>query len=221
MHARLRADILHVRLRPGQVLSENQLAQQMGVSRTPVRESIQKLVGENLVVVLPQRGTQVARLNMQRIREALFVREAVENHAIRTLLAMRLPLTAWSLLDACTQRQAQALQAQDWQETLRADEDFHHTLLNLCDMKGVWPVVAKARDMHQRVRAIALPELQSGHQALQDHCGIVSALKSGEVLQATQEMALHLSHNETLTQQIAVLHPDYFETDPDLIGAST
>ena len=216
VHARLRSDILHARLRPGQGLSENQLAAQLGVSRTPVREAIQALVREHLVVVLPQRGSLVARLSIRRIREALFVREAVESQVIRSLLAAPPSALAWDTLDACIDRQAQALRAKDLESTMRADEDFHRALLALCGMDGVWPVVAQARDLHQRVRAIAVPELQSGEQALQDHRAIVAALRAQDVQRATREMAAHLQHNEALTQQISQLHPDYFERDADV-----
>lgn len=216
VYSRLRSDILHARLRPGQALSENQLAQQLGVSRTPVREAIQSLVREHLVLVLPQRGSLVARLSIRRIREALFVRQAVESQVIRSLLAAPPPAHAWGALDACIDRQAVALEAKDLDATMRADEDFHRTLLGLCGMDGVWPVVAQARDLHQRVRAIAVPELQSGQQALQDHRAIVAALRSQDVHRATQEMAAHLQHNDALTQQISQLHPDYFERDADV-----
>lgn len=215
IHARLRSDILFARLRPGQALSENQLAQQLGVSRTPVREAIQALVREHLVVVQPQRGTLVARLSMQRIREALFVREAVESHVIRTLLAQPLTARGLELIDECLARHRRALAAGQLEETMQADADFHHSLLTLCGMEGVWPVVAHTRDLHQRVRAIAVPELQSGHQALQDHLQIVHALRSGDAAQATLMMGRHLRHNETLTRKIADLHPDYFEEEHD------
>ena len=78
MHDRLRSDILLARLPPGELLSENQQAQRLGVSRTPVREAIQRLVREGWVQVWPQRGSVVALMSLQRIRDALFVREAVE-----------------------------------------------------------------------------------------------------------------------------------------------
>lgn len=215
VHARLRSDILFARLRPGQALSENQLAEQLGVSRTPVREAIQALVREHLVVVRPQRGTQVARLSMQRIREALFVREAVESHVIRTLLAQPLTPQGLASIDVSLASHRQALAGGKLEETMQADADFHHNLLALCGMEGVWPIVAHARDLHQQVRAIAVPELQSGQQALQDHLQIADALRGGDAAQATTMMGRHLQHNETLTRKIADLHPDYFEEEPD------
>ena len=74
----LRSDILYARLRPGEALSENSLAASLNISRTPVREAIQRLAREGLVQVLQQRGSYVALLSLRRIRDALFVREAVE-----------------------------------------------------------------------------------------------------------------------------------------------
>lgn len=215
VHVRLRSDIVHARLRPGELLSENQQALRLGVSRTPVREAIQRLVREGWVRVLPQRGTRVSLLSMARIREALFVREAVETHVIRRLLESAPGESAWHRLDQCIDAQRQALQVQDLEAVMQADEAFHRSLLDLCGMAGVWPVVAQARDMHQRVRAIAVPELQSGEQALADHHAIVKALRLGDSSTAIQETGRHLHHNELLVRSIAALHPEYFEGEPD------
>jgi DNA-binding GntR family transcriptional regulator len=213
VHARLRSDILHARLRPGEAVSENRLARRLAVSRTPVREAVQRLVREGLVHVLPQRGSYVALLSMQRIREALFVREAVECQVVRRIVEAAPDPEGLQALEACIVRQAAALAAGDLEATLRADDDFHRSLLDICGMGGVWPVVAQARDLHQRVRAIAVPELQSGERALADHRAIVRALRRRKMALAEQRVAEHLCRNETLTRQIAALHPDYFEDD--------
>lgn len=211
-YERLRADILYARLRPGELLSENQLAQQLSVSRTPVREAIQRLAREGLVRVLPQRGSRVALLSLQRIREALFVREAVESHVIRALLSMPADVVDIAVLKTCIARQADAVARDDLEDRMRCDEDFHRALLTFCGMQGVWPIVAQARDMHQRVRAIAVPRFQSGKEAVQDHRAIVRALQSRDAERAVAQMAGHLRQNESLTARVAELHPDYFET---------
>jgi len=215
VHDRLRSDILLARLRPGEVLSENQLAQRLGVSRTPVREAIQRLVREAWVEVWPQRGSVVALMSVQRIRDALFVREAVECQVVRRLMCQPRGPTDWDPLEACLRRQHQALLLQDLECTMRADEDFHRALLTLGGLAGVWPVVAHARDLHQRIRAMAVPELQSGEKALQDHRIILEALQAGDAPRAVQLVSAHVQHNEVLTRRIAALHPEYFEGDPD------
>jgi DNA-binding GntR family transcriptional regulator len=215
VHVRLRSDIVHARLRPGVLLSENQQALRLGVSRTPVRESIQRLVREGWVHVLPQRGTRVSLLSMDRIRQALFVREAVETHVIRRLLRDAPAEVAWMRLERCIEVQQKALDQGDLEAIMQADADFHRTMLDLCGMGEVWPIVAQARDMHQRVRAIAVPELQSGEQALADHRDIVASLRRHDTDAAVLSMAHHLHNNERLVQKIADLHPEYFERQAD------
>jgi len=213
-HARLRSDILHARLRPGEALSENGLAARLDVSRTPVREAVQRLAREGLVQVLPQRGSYVALLSIRRIRDALFVREAVETEIVRRILDAPENPAGIAALEASMQRQAQALAAGDLEATMRADEDFHRSLLHSCGLDGVWPIVAQARDMHQRTRAIAVPELQSGEQAVADHHAIVAGLRERDPVAALQAMSRHLARNHTLTLRVAALHPDYFEPEP-------
>jgi DNA-binding GntR family transcriptional regulator len=211
-YTRLRSDILYARLRPGELLSENQLALQLSISRTPVREAIQRLAREGLVRVLPQRSSRVALLSQQRIREALFVREALESHVIRSLMAMPASAIDVTLLEACIARQSDAVARDDMEARMRCDEEFHRTLLTFCGMGGAWPIVAHARDMHQRVRAIAVPQFQAGEQAVLDHGAIVRALQARDVDLTVARMAEHLRQNELLTSRVAELHPDYFET---------
>lgn len=213
VYGQLRHDILLARLRPGEPVSENQLAQRLGVSRTPVREAVQRLVRDGLVNVWPQRGSLVSLMSIQRIRDALFVREAVECQVVRQLLALGDAPGRWEPLEASLARQMQALQDEDLEATLRADEDFHRGMLELCGLGGVWPVVAQARDLHQRVRAIAVPELQSGHKAVSDHRAILDALQAGDVQRAVLCVSEHIQQNEALAIKIAALHPGYFVED--------
>ncbi|MCZ4315813.1 GntR family transcriptional regulator [Comamonadaceae bacterium G21597-S1] len=210
---RLRSDILHARLRPGEALSENGVAARLDVSRTPVREAVQRLVREGLVQVLPQRGSYVALLSIRRIRDALFVREAVETEIVRRILAAPHNPDGIAALEASMERQSRALDAGDLEATMRADEDFHRSLLHSCGLDGVWSIVAHARDMHQRTRAIAVPELQSGRQAVADHQAIVAGLRERDAHTALQAMSRHLERNHTLTLRVAALHPDYFEEE--------
>jgi GntR family transcriptional regulator, rspAB operon transcriptional repressor len=207
----LRSDILHARLRPGEALSENRLAENLAVSRTPVREAVQRLAREGLVQVLPQRGSYVALLSLRRIRDALFVREAVETEIVRRILAAKENPAGLDALAASIERQALALGAGDLEATMRADEEFHRCLLQGAGFSGVWPVVAQARDMHQRTRAIAVPELQSGEQAVADHRAILAALRARDPALAHRAITIHLGRNDVLTQRVAALHPDYFE----------
>src|ERR671918_331699 len=79
----LRQAIVSMRIAPGEMLSEQDLAQRFGVSRSPVREALIKLSEAGLVRVLPQRGTQVVKISRKGVEDARFIREAVETAIVR------------------------------------------------------------------------------------------------------------------------------------------
>jgi DNA-binding transcriptional regulator YhcF (GntR family) len=80
---RLREDILCGRMLPGEALSETRLAEQHGISRTPVREVIQRLAKEDLLAIVPQIGTFVAPIKLASVTNSQFIREAIECRAVR------------------------------------------------------------------------------------------------------------------------------------------
>ena len=83
VHNYLRQQILRLDLKPGQALSEKELSLQLSVSRTPVREAFIRLSEEGLVDIFPQRGTIVAPIRMDEIKEAQFLREILETAIVR------------------------------------------------------------------------------------------------------------------------------------------
>src|SRR5215218_4148169 len=83
VYAALRAAIVNAELEPGRRLSENQLADLIGVSRTPVRDALARLRDERLVAIVPQLGTFVTYIDRDAVADAHFVREALEVGAIR------------------------------------------------------------------------------------------------------------------------------------------
>src|SRR5437763_3342513 len=82
-YAALREAIVSAELAPGERLSENRLAERLGVSRTPVREALARLRDERLVAIVPQLGTFVTRIDPEAVADAQFVRESLECNAIR------------------------------------------------------------------------------------------------------------------------------------------
>ncbi|MFO1317242.1 MAG: GntR family transcriptional regulator [Burkholderiales bacterium] len=215
VYAWLRRAILDVSLKPGRALAEAEIAARFGLSRTPVREALLRLAGEGLVEIRPQRGTYVARIALPRIEEALFVREAVEC-AVLARVAQRTDraLVARALAVIVDEQEAAAA-AGDVAAALVADSRFHRALVDACLLPGVWHVVAQARDLHHRIRAIAVPELGSARQAIADHRALVRAVRAGDVALAQARMAAHLARNLSLARTIATRHPDYFAgSDP-------
>lgn len=216
----LRGQILDVRQPPGAAIVEAAIAQRFRASRTPVREALLRLADEGLVDILPQRGTFVARLALPRIAEALFVRQAVECAVLERLAARADHAALARSLGAIVDAHAAAVDAGDDAAGFAADERFHRALVEASGLPGVWDVVARAREMHQRIRAIAVPELGSARAAVAGHRAVVRALRSGRADAARAAMARHLARNQALAREIARRHPDYFaDADPADLAA--
>lgn len=210
VHTWLRQAILTVELEPGAMIAESEIAARFGTSRTPVREALLRLADEGLVEIRPQRGTYVARMSLARIEEALFVRAAVEGAVLQRIAVQDDRRALARSLSAIVDAQAVAVAARDTPAALDADTAFHRALVEASGLPGVWDVVARARDLHHRLRAIAVPEENSAPRAIADHRSIVRALRAGDGEAAARRMSAHLGRNLALARAIARRHADYF-----------
>lgn len=220
VHEALRTAILQAKLLPGETLSENTLSQRLQVGRTPVREALQRLANEGLVKVMPQRGSSVALIRLQSIREALFIRKAIECALLSHLVRQETLQPLLDRLATCIEAQSEAVQQQSLQGTLSKDADFHRSLALYSAFPGAWQVIEHARDLHQRIRAIALPELNSGAVAVADHRQILSALDARDEASAVAAMQQHIERNFALALDVAKAHPDYFEDAREFVATA-
>jgi DNA-binding GntR family transcriptional regulator len=209
VHERLRDAILSVRLMPGQAVSENEIVDMLQVSRTPVREALQRLANEGLIHVVPQVGTFVARMDLARIREALFMREAIECAALARIPAKpgKDDLDGLRGIVAAHRR---ATRAGDAAGIFAADDAFHRMLLDLAGIPGVWRYVREAREMHRRVRALSHAEYDSARRSVAQHAAVVAELAAGRRTGAIDILRDHIRMNAGFAEDMARKHPDYF-----------
>src|SRR5262245_36244914 len=139
VHEVLRRKVLTLELAPGAALSENELAATLGVSRTPVRESLILLADEGLVQVLPQIGSFVSRVDPVRVANAQFLREAVELASLDDLPAALDPALVEELR---ANLDAQRRPGIGIEEFFCLDEAFHQGLLTLAGHGNAWATVA-------------------------------------------------------------------------------
>src|SRR5882762_3329695 len=123
----LRTELLSMRRRPGEVMSEAKIALSYGVSRTPVREAILKLADEGLVEIFPQSGIFVSRIPIAALPEAIIIRKALEETTAR-LAAERATSSQILTLHSTLERQREADIAGDRDGFHQADETFHGTI---------------------------------------------------------------------------------------------
>lgn len=209
----IRESIVFVRLEPGRLLYENDLAETLGVSRTPVREAIRLLESEQLIEVLPQRGTRVSKISVQKLKEALFVRRLLEIGAFRA--AAGLWRTAdrekvkEELLDLLIRQESAAADG-DIAGFLQLDEDFHHTVMGITGNGTLLRMVAQMRAHVNRARCLALQRFRNMEQVVDEHRRLLEALEAGDESLTERRLQRHLGQLNEDIAEIRAAYPDYF-----------
>jgi DNA-binding GntR family transcriptional regulator len=205
----LRRRIVTLELPPGSQLSENDLARDLSVSRTPVRESLILLAEENLVQVFPQLGSFVSRVDPERVAEAQFVREAIELASLTDAVEMTGPDGIAGL------RETIALQRRsdgDLEEFFALDERFHEELLALGGHAKAWRTVHSAKAHLDRARRLGLREVSPVGGLIDQHAEVIDALERGDLPATTAAMRGHLRWVFADIERIRERYPELFVT---------
>lgn len=188
---RLRKAILSGRLRPGASLVETALAEQMNVSRAPIREAIQILENDGLVETIAYKGKRVKPLTVREITETYSLREAYEIMAARRIIengASVAPLRKIcdEMMDAATTNNFEAL--------ILADEAFHRTMIQLADHDLLF---SSWKNLYLRIHQIMSLRRRDNREMSEiagNHPPIVDAIEAGNTALATQLVSEHTNN---------------------------
>jgi DNA-binding GntR family transcriptional regulator len=212
-YARLREAIVSLRLKPGERIADAQLAQELGVSRTPVREAILQLADEGLVDVVPQHGTFVAPISLEAVREAQFVREALEVAALREVVE-RVTDAQLGELETSLAAQTEAESTHDTARFYTLDEAFHRRLMEISSFPGVWRIAARSRAHLNRVRILSLPGPEVIAELVAQHVALVERLHARDGAGAEAVLHEHLRMVYSHLPELERAHPEYFAVVP-------
>ncbi|WP_228004139.1 GntR family transcriptional regulator [Amycolatopsis sp. YIM 10] len=208
----LRRRMLTLELPPGSPLSENELAAALGVSRTPVRESLILLAEEGLVQVFPKVGSFVSRVDPRRVADAQFLREAVELAALEDLPASLDPEIVKELEDNLARQQEPGIALEDFFEL---DEMFHRGLLALSGHGSAWPTVVSAKGHLDRARRLGLHEANTPEVFAGQHVRILRAVTARDIRLARDTMRTHLREVFADIERIRERKPELFASNSD------
>lgn len=205
----LRHAVIQLQLRPGHLLSEADVARQLGVSRQPVREAFIKLAEVGLVEIRPQRGTFVKLISIREVQNARFIREAIETAIVRkaALAASRSRLDE---LRRILNDQREAAERRDHVGFLRLDETFHQAIAHSADCDHAWRVLEGLKAQMDRVRYLSMPDATPLETLIGQHAAIVDALGRHTPDDAEVAMRAHLSEILTSLPRLAQAHPELF-----------
>jgi DNA-binding GntR family transcriptional regulator len=214
VYTTLRDAIVSAQLAPGRQISENELAALLGVSRTPVREALQRLREERLVAIVPQYGTFVTHISESAVSDAQFVREALECAAIRGA-ALRARDQDLATLEGVIRRQDAAREANDFDSFYVLDDELHH---QLCDLSGhdiAWALSQRAKGHLNRIRRLSMPEPGYMMEMIAEHRAVVAAVAAHDPDEAESQLRHHLRMVLSTLPAIREQHPDYFEEETE------
>ena len=209
VYSLLRDAIIQLNLRPGQTLSETELARELNVSRQPVREAFIKLAEAGLIEVRPQRGTFVLLISRREVESARFVREAVEV-AFARKAAAEAPAATVAALRGSIARQEAARGDADAVTFLRHDEDFHHAIAQAAGCESAWKLLETLKAQMDRVRFLSIEEATPTDVLIAQHKAIADAIEKGDTDGAEAAIRVHLGAILRSLPRIAAAHPDLF-----------
>lgn len=185
----LREAIISGVLEPGERLMEIQLADEMGVSRTPVREAIRKLELEGFVVMIPRKGAYVAGVTDKDVADVFEIRAALEGLAAG--------LAAERITDEEIEQMERMILYRTGEEVnfdkiVEADTDFHALVYKASRNERLIQILANLREQIQRFRATSLAYPGRLKDAVEEHQGIIEALANHNVEEAQNLAMVHI-----------------------------
>jgi DNA-binding GntR family transcriptional regulator len=191
-YRQLRTWIMSARLAPGMPMSEVELAAELGISRTPVREAIRKLEQEGLVTRHPNRGVVVTQLSMREVLEIWSLREIIEPAAAR-LAAAAVDSAALDRIEAVSLGLLRKPPGPEAYELYhRSDLELHGLVLEACGNATLRQVVESLVGRIRQARMVTSPARFG--PSIEEHLAIIAALKRRDPERAAEAMRRHLAN---------------------------
>ena len=190
-YQRLRDSILSGQLRPGEIYNEMALAQEMGVSRTPVREALLELSSQGLVTFIPRKGVQVNYFDDHDVEEVFELRKLIELAAVEKAVA-RAGAAELGKLDLAFRRSREAAEKRDLEAFLQADRHFHNQLVEISGNGRMHAILANLRDLIHVMSLEAVNRPERMDEVVGEHTDIVDSLLARDSARAREALSRHL-----------------------------
>lgn len=201
-------NIVHLDLKPGSVVSENELSSLLSLSRTPVREALIELNRIGLVEILPQKGSYISKINYDIVEESRFVRLVMEN-AILKLACEGIDQSYLDALNLNIQQQKIYFDSNQSDQFLELDNEFHRLLFQSVNKMWSYQIVKEQMVHFDRLRSLST-QSGLGEFTISDHEDILYAITRHDYEMAEMLMTRHLTRHLTEKEKLMATYPDYF-----------
>jgi len=189
----LKTEIVKGFLEPGTKLLENKLAEEMHVSRTPVREAIQKLAAEGLIKIAPNQTLIVTEVSLEDVKEVLQIRGVLEGLAAR-IAAQKITRQEIEELEEIVTQMDLYVTKKDLTSYCKVDDEFHNLILNICGNKWIINIRDNLSNFiyRFRIRSLSIPGRLK--YSLEEHRKIMESLKKHNSEDADRLSQIHMEN---------------------------
>lgn len=206
----IKRNIIEAEILPGEVIKEETLKNLFGISRTLCRETIIKLEKENLVRVLPQKGTYVTTINLKQIESLLFLRRNAEKEVFNLILK-KPNKNLLNKLYLNLNQQKTLIEIDNCSfELINLDNEFHKILFEECELIYAWEMLQTFQTQYDRLRILGLKNGITKNKMLEHHLEIYDALTKNNFEKIIKILQLHLGEFKELYNKIIITYPHFF-----------
>lgn len=206
----LKDNIIQLELEPGSMVSENELAAELGLSRTPVREALIELSKAKIVEIYPQKGSVVTLIDYKLVEESQFMRRILECAVVE----LNCKMATHEDLDKLRENvKLQAFYVESGKNDtmlLKLDDEFHKMLFEIAEKPHVFTLMRNISIHFDRVRNITLSDV-TPTTVVQAHARIVEALAKRDAVEARSIMEKHLNQYRAAEKSVRERYPNYFK----------
>ena len=202
--------IQYLDYKPGMVLRESDLIEELGVSRTPVREALLSLSKDYLVDIYPQRGTYVSSIDFDVAQEIAYMRFILDREICSSLCRQK------TVLDDQVGEQLLLMEflvkKKDYKEYIKQDNQFHRNIFRASDHEIIWNIISNSRAQYKRFLALELQIPGVMENSLNEHRLILEYIKAGDMDSLVTLLEKHDDHANMHERAIFLKKrfPEYF-----------
>lgn len=207
----IRQNIISLDLEPGSRISENELASELGISRTPVREVLIELSKIKVIEIYPQRGSYISLIDYELVEEAEFMRLTLEKAVIKEICE-KAEKEKLKTLEKNIKLQQFYIENFEPKKLLELDNQFHEELFIIANKMQTYKLLNTMMIYYDRVRSLRLKSVDNQY-VVDDHMAILDALRKRDAEKGMDIMIKHLTHYKLDKEDLKRAYPQYFREE--------
>jgi DNA-binding GntR family transcriptional regulator len=204
----IKENIVNLQLEPGSMISEQDIANELNLSRTPVHEAMQELSSTKIIEILPQRGSHVSLIDMAHVEEAVFIRATIES-AVTELACKQATEEDLQKMEENVALQRFYYEKNNLDKIMELDNGFHEIMYKITNKMQCHYMVRLMSIHYDRIRELNLHSFNP-ERIINEHAEILEAFKKKDPEGARKALDKHLSRHYTQEDEIKKKYPQYF-----------